>query len=74
MHVFWINGQHRATVEVSSKVEAMAVNGSGNVLVCGHADGTLSLRALWNLQQTHRVDHSTHGAIRSLCFTDGMSF
>jgi hypothetical protein len=49
----------------------MAVNGTGNVLVCGHADGTLSLRALWNLQQTHKMNMSARGGIRCLFFTEG---
>jgi hypothetical protein len=49
----------------------MAVNGPANVLVCGHTDGRISLRAVWNLQQTHIVTHSSHGAIKCLWFTEG---
>ena len=49
----------------------MAVNGPANVLVCGHSDGRISLRAVWNLQQTHIVSHSAHGAIKCLWFTEG---
>ena len=53
------------------RVETMAVNGPANVLVCGHSDGRISLRAVWNLQQTHIVTHSSHGAIKCLWFTEG---
>lgn len=55
----------------SHRVETMAVNGPANVLVCGHSDGRISLRAVWNLQQTHIVSHSAHGAIKCLWFTEG---
>ena len=55
------------------RVETMAVNGPANVLVCGHTDGRISLRAVWNLQQTHIVTHSSHGAIKCLWFTEGES-
>lgn len=74
LHLFWINGQHRATVRTATRVEAMAVNGHSNVLVCGHSDGRISLRAVWNLQQTHLVNHSEHGAVRCLWFTDDYQF
>jgi WD40 repeat protein len=56
------------------RVEAMAVNGHGNVLVCGHSDGRITLRAVWNLQQTHVVNHAAHGAIRCLWFTEDYQF
>ena len=58
----------------SDRVETMAVSGPGNVLVCGHTDGRISLRAVWNLQQTHIVTHSSHGAIKCLWFTEGECF
>ena len=57
----------------SFRVETMAVNGPANVLVCGHTDGRISLRAVWNLQQTHIVTHSSHVAIKCLWFTEGES-
>lgn len=52
----------------------MAVNGPGTVLVCGMSDGTLSLRALWNLEELYVIDSvKSHGAITALWFTDGKS-
>ena len=57
---------------INRRVETMAVNGPSNVLVCGHSDGRISLRAVWNLQQTHIVTHSSHGAIKCLSFTEGL--
>jgi WD40 repeat protein len=52
----------------------MAVNGTSNVLVCGGEDGLLTLRALWNLDILWIIDHSPHGGIQSLCFTDDAQY
>jgi hypothetical protein len=50
----------------------MAVNGPGTVLVCGMSDGSLSFRALWNLEDLHVIDSlRLHGAITALWFTEG---
>lgn len=54
---------------------AMTVNGPGTVLVCGMSDGTLSLRALWNLEELLVIDSlRIHGAITALWFTEGRQF
>jgi hypothetical protein len=36
------------TIIIIIRVETMVVNGPGNVIVCGHSDGRISLRAgMW---------------------------
>ena len=53
------------------RVEAMVVNGSGDVLVCGLASGHLSFRSLWSLQELRIYDLSMHGPVTCLRFTEG---
>lgn len=54
------------------RVDAMCVNGSGTVLVCGMSGGSLSLRALWNLDELHVIDTlRVHRSITALWFTEG---
>ena len=53
------------------RIECMAVNEPGNILVCGSRNGTISMRTLWDLEEKHRIDVSIHGAIKYLRFTDG---
>eukprot|EP01041_Mallomonas_annulata_P003576 gene3576-7109_t len=74
LHLFWLNGQHKLRIEVPVRIECLAVNGTGNVLVCGLSDGRLSLRTLWDLQEQHVLDVTAHGAIRFLRFTEDVQF
>jgi len=74
LHLFWLNGQHRTSVVVSHRIECMAVNGTGNVLVCGLSDGMITLRTLWDLHERSSVDVREHGRISCLRFTDDYQF
>ena len=57
------------------RFETMAVNGPGNVLVCGLSNGILSLRSLWNLEELKKIESlKIHGAINALWFTEGKLF
>ena len=53
------------------RIESMVVSGMSTVLVCGDAHGMLSLRAIWSLLPLRTIDHSPHGAIKCLSFTEG---
>ena len=74
LHLFWMNGQHLFSDVSESKIEALAVNGPGNVLMCGCSNGTIVLRALWNLEMTHVIDLSAHQGVKYLTFTDDHQF
>ena len=50
----------------------MVVSGMSTVLVCGDAHGLLSLRAIWSLLPLRTIDHSLHGAIKCMSFTEGL--
>lgn len=51
----------------------MVVNGSGAILVCGLANGLLSLRALSSLQQL-RVHDTLRGPVACLRFAEDNQF
>jgi len=70
LHLFWINGQPLAKTTVSHRIECVAVNGPGNIIVCGHSNGHLSLRELWSLEELAVYNLSSHGAINCLWFSE----
>ena len=74
IHLFWINGQHRAATYAAVKTPTFAVNSHSNVLVCGGVDGLILLRTLWNLETLYQIDLSAHLGITSLCFTDDYQY
>ena len=73
LYLFWINGERLVTVLMGDRIQAMLVNGSGNVLVCGMSSGLLSLRGLSSLDEL-RVYDTLHGPVTCLRFAEDNQF
>lgn len=74
LHLFWINGQHLKSISMSSKVTAMAMNRSRDMLAVGAEEGSLQILVLDSLEFMSEFGLSQHGAVSSLWFSDDRQF
>ena len=66
--VWSLNGDRRATATLDAPLKSLAAPRANTVLVCGGADGVLSVRRTFDLALVHAVDLSAHGAPLFLAF------
>lgn len=58
----------------SCRIETWVTSANGLALVCGEKSGLLTIRNVWNLEETMSMALTTHGAISSLWFSDDSQF
>eukprot|EP01038_Epipyxis_sp_PR26KG_P011916 gene11916-15945_t len=66
LYLFWINGEHLMSIKLLNKIECMVTSSNGSILICGGANGLLSIRTTHDLQELYFVDLQDHGAIKCL--------
>jgi len=74
LYLFWLNGQHLQTVTTETEIETLMVNGAGNVLVCGMADGMVEMRSLTALEPISEHDLTSHGSVTAMWCTLDQQF
>lgn len=56
-----------------NRIECCCVNASSSILICGHSDGIVSFRRLWDLSLIRELNEiQPRGSITYLGFTSGI--
>ena len=72
LSLFGLNSARLAAIEAGARVDCFASNPSSDVLLCGGADGRVSVLQLSTLRLIRSLDASAElgGGVRCMCFAD----